>query len=233
MATIRIFIPLYNAEEYILETLNSVKSQTFQDWDCVISDDKSTDNSVEIVKKFIEGDSRFKLLLNEKHLSVASNWNLSKANNNSLATKILCSDDVLYPHCLEYQIKLLNEYKTSIVFNRRDILLPSGRKISPQTPSYVKSINANDAFAIYVKSGRNIFGEPISALIRTKDLLESEGFSESHQYTLDLSGYHEISKNKQVTFDKEIVGFFRVSKSQWSYKIRHKQNSAQIGRAHV
>ena len=113
MATIRIFIPLYNAEEYILETLNSVKAQTFQDWDCVISDDKSTDNSVEIVKKFIEGDSRFKLLLNEKHLSVASNWNLSKANNNSLATKILCSDDVLYPHCLEHQIKLFNQQLTA------------------------------------------------------------------------------------------------------------------------
>ena len=143
-------------------------------------------------------------------------------------SKILCSDDVLYPHCLEHQIKLFNEYKTSIVFNRRDILLPSGRKISPQTPSYVKSINANDAFAIYIKSGRNIFGEPVSALIRTKDLLESEGFSDLHQYTLDLSGYYEISKNKQVTFDKEIVGFFRVSKAQWSYKIRHKQNSAQL-----
>ena len=85
---VSIIIPLYNKEKFISQTLNSILSQTFQDWDCFISDDKSTDNSVEIVKKFIEGDSRFKLLLNEKHLSVASNWNLSKANNESLKTAV-------------------------------------------------------------------------------------------------------------------------------------------------
>ena len=63
MATIRVFIPLFNAEDYILETLKSVVAQTFTDWDCVISDDKSTDKSVEIVQNFIKDDSRFKLSL--------------------------------------------------------------------------------------------------------------------------------------------------------------------------
>jgi hypothetical protein len=159
---------------------------------------------------------------------VASNWNLSKLNNNSVATKILCSDDVLYPTCLENQLKVLKENNTSAVFSRRDIILPNGRKITPNMPKYVKRTSAKEAFGIYIKSGRNIFGEPVSALFDTRDLLESNGFSELHQYTLDLSGYFEITKNKYVSFDKEVVGYFRVSKKQWSYRIKHNQNLAQL-----
>jgi glycosyltransferase involved in cell wall biosynthesis len=228
LATIRVFIPLFNAEDYILETLKSVVAQTYTDWDCVISDDKSTDKSIEIVKNFIKDDSRFKLILNEKHLNVAANWNLSKSQNQSTATKILCSDDVLYPNCLKHQFEILTKNKTSAVFSRRDIVFPNGRKITPHVPIYSNSITANEAFALYVKSGRNIFGEPVSALFNTRDLLESNGFSELHQYTLDLSGYFEITKNKRISFDKEIVGYFRVSKQQWSFRIKHIQNSAQL-----
>jgi len=228
LATVRIFIPLFNAQDYVLETLKSVSAQTLTDWDCVISDDKSTDKSVEIVKQYIKNDSRFHLILNEKHLNVASNWNLSKLNNNSVATKILCSDDVLYPTCLENQLTVLKENNTSAVFSRRDIILPNGRKITPNMPKYVERISAKEAFGIYIKSGRNIFGEPVSALFNTRDLLESNGFSELHQYTLDLSGYFEITKNKYVSFDKEVVGYFRVSKKQWSYRIKHDQNMAQL-----
>ena len=228
LATVRIFIPLFNAQDYVLETLKSVSAQTFTDWDCVISDDKSTDNSVEIVKQYIKEDSRFHLILNEKHLNVATNWNLSKSNNNSVATKILCSDDVIYPNCIEHQLKILEENRTSAVFNRRDILLPNQKKITPRTLLNASLISAKEAFEIYIRAGRNIFGEPVSALFNTKDLLESNGFSEFHKYTLDLSGYFEITKNKFVSFDKDVVGFFRVSKNQWSFELKNNQNSAQL-----
>ena len=228
LATVRIFIPLFNAQDYVLETLKSVSAQTFTDWDCVISDDKSTDNSVEIVKQYIKEDSRFHLILNEKHLNVATNWNLSKSNNNSVATKILCSDDVIYPNCIEHQLKILEENRTSAVFSRRDILLPNQKKITPRTLVNASLISAKEAFEIYIRAGRNIFGEPVSALFNTKDLLESNGFSEFHKYTLDLSGYFEITKNKFVSFDKDVVGFFRVSKNQWSFELKNNQNSAQL-----
>ena len=228
MATVRIFIPLFNAQDYIVETLQSVANQTYPDWDCVISDDKSTDNSVEIVQKFIKTDPRFTLILNEKHLNVAANWNLCKKNNGSFATKLLCSDDVLYPNCISHQLKVLEDNQTSAAFSRRDIVLPSGRKITPHSPLYANKLTSKKGFELYIKSGRNIFGEPVSALFKTKDLLESNGFSELHQYTLDLSGYFEITKNKSISLDKEIVGFFRVSKKQWSYRIKHNQNSAQL-----
>src|SRR5690606_9906317 len=57
-----IIIPLYNREDYILETLSSVKAQTFTNWECIVVDDGSDDSSYQITQNFIADDSRFKLL---------------------------------------------------------------------------------------------------------------------------------------------------------------------------
>ena len=57
---ISIITTSYNYEEYIKETIESVISQTFQDWEMVIVDDGSKDNSVEVIKSYMEKDSRIK-----------------------------------------------------------------------------------------------------------------------------------------------------------------------------
>jgi glycosyltransferase involved in cell wall biosynthesis len=55
-------IPAYNAEKYIKECLNSIKHQTFQNWKCIIVNDGSTDNTLSIIEKFAESDTRFSYL---------------------------------------------------------------------------------------------------------------------------------------------------------------------------
>lgn len=224
MATVRIFIPLFNAKDYIAETLKSVVSQKYTDWDCVISDDESTDNSVEVVQDVIKSDSRFSLILNKRANSVAESWNRSMINNTSFATKIICSDDYMYDFCLQHQMNILKSTDSSAVFSRRTIKLPSGRTFEPSIPKYGLEISSFEAFSIYLKSGRNIFGEPVSALFRTTDLIQSKGFSSDRKFSLDLGGYAEITKNKKISLDKKVVGVFRVSKNQWSYRVRKLQN---------
>lgn len=58
---ISIVVPLYNKEKVILNTLSTVSSQDYQDWECVIVDDGSTDNSVQVVRDYISSDQRFVL----------------------------------------------------------------------------------------------------------------------------------------------------------------------------
>jgi hypothetical protein len=55
--------------------------------------------------------------------------------------------------------------------------------------------------------------------------VKSEGFYPKFEYALDTSGYMAISRGHEVTFDNSIVGAFRVSKNQWSYKLKRKQFS--------
>ena len=59
---VSIITPCYNAEKYIAETIKSVRNQTYQNWEMLICDDCSTDNSAEIIKEFCTKDNRIKYL---------------------------------------------------------------------------------------------------------------------------------------------------------------------------
>ena len=101
ISEILVFVPTYNSEKYLRQCLDSVLQQTFIDWQCVISDDASTDKSVEIAREYEKIDSRFKVLTHENNVGAANNWNRAKENNNSFATKILCADDYLLKDALK------------------------------------------------------------------------------------------------------------------------------------
>ena len=223
ISEILVFVPTYNSEKYLRQCLDSVLQQTFQDWQCVISDDASTDKSVEIAREYEKIDSRFKVLTHEKNVGAANNWNRAKENNNSFATKILCADDYLLKDALKEQLDILHKNQTAIVFSERCIVFPGGKKIHPRLPKYASNISFNDAFKFYINLGRNIFGEPVTALFRTDLFVKSEGFYPKFEYSLDTSGYMAIARGHNVTFDNSVVGAFRVSKSQWSHKLKGKQ----------
>ena len=223
ISEILVFVPTYNSEKYLRQCLDSVLQQTFQDWQCVISDDASTDKSVEIAREYEKIDSRFKVLTHEKNVGAANNWNRAKENNNSFATKILCADDYLLKDALTEQLDILHKNQTAIVFSERYIVFPSGKKLHPRLPKYASNISFNHAFKFYINLGRNIFGEPVTALFRTDLFVKSEGFYPKFEYSLDTSGYMAIARGHDVTFDNSIVGAFRVSKSQWSHKLKGKQ----------
>ena len=223
ISEILVFVPTYNSEKYLRQCLDSVLQQTFQDWQCVISDDASTDKSVEIAREYEKMDSRFKVLTYEKNVGAANNWNRAKENNNSFATKILCADDYLLKDALKEQVDILQRNQTAIVFSERYIVFPSGKKLHPRLPKYASKISFNDAFKFYINLGRNIFGEPVTALFRTDLFVQSEGFYPKFEYSLDTSGYMAIARGHDVTFDSSVVGAFRVSKSQWSHKLKGKQ----------
>ena len=223
ISEILVFVPTYNSEKYLRQCLDSVLQQTFQDWQCVISDDASTDKSVEIAREYEKIDSRFKVLTHEQNVGAANNWNRAKENNNSFATKILCADDYLLKDALQEQLDILQRNQTAIVFSERYIVFPSGKKLHPRLPKYASNISFNDAFKFYINLGRNIFGEPVSALFRSDLFVKSEGFYPKFEYSLDTSGYMAIARGHDVTFDNSIVGAFRVSKSQWSHKLKGKQ----------
>ena len=223
ISEILVFVPTYNSEKYLKQCLDSVLQQTFQDWQCVISDDASTDKSVEIAREYEKIDSRFKVLTHEQNVGAANNWNRAKENNNSFATKILCADDYLLKDALQEQLDILQRNQTAIVFSERYIVFPSGKKLHPRLPKYASKISFNDAFKFYINLGRNIFGEPVTALFRTDLFVKSEGFYPKFEYSLDTSGYMAIARGHDVTFDSSVVGAFRVSKSQWSHKLKGKQ----------
>lgn len=117
---IAIFMPTYNAEFYVGEALESILSQTEEDFIIVISDDCSTDRTVDVIRSYMKKDSnRIILLQNEVNLGPTKNFNmiLDYIESNIVCKYIsfFAGDDLMLPERLATHKKILNEQENSIM----------------------------------------------------------------------------------------------------------------------
>jgi len=104
---VSIIIPNYNSAEHITETLTSVTNQTYSNWECIVVDDYSTDNSVEIVNKFVNRYPNKIFLVQNKKKGACAARNLGFKKSNGSFIQYLDSDDLLSFDKIEKQIKIL------------------------------------------------------------------------------------------------------------------------------
>ena len=102
---VSIVMPSYNTEKYVRETIDSVIAQTYTNWELIIVDDCSTDNSVQVIKSI--GDFRIKLLINEKNSGAAVSRNKALREARGKWIAFLDSDDLWVNDKLEKQIKFM------------------------------------------------------------------------------------------------------------------------------
>ena len=104
---VSIIIPNYNKSKYIEETISSVLNQVYKDWECIIIDDFSSDNSVSLISSLITNDKRFSLIknLNNKGANFSRNLGLKKSKGDFLI--FLDADDVLHQNCLSSRVDIL------------------------------------------------------------------------------------------------------------------------------
>jgi len=105
---VSIIVPCYNAEKFIAETLDSVLNQTYENWECVIVDDGSTDRSSEIMRQYQNKDSRFKCIFGENK-GVATARNTAIAASSGCYILPLDADDLIAPKYIEDAVKVLDE----------------------------------------------------------------------------------------------------------------------------
>lgn len=106
---VTVFIPVYNREKYIAAAIESVLAQSFTDFELLLIDDGSTDNSVKVVRSYT--DPRVRLVCNEGH------WGIPRTRNHGLHLArgeyiaMLDSDDCAYPSRLEKQVAFLDRHR--------------------------------------------------------------------------------------------------------------------------
>ncbi len=112
---VSIITPNWNCANLILETIRSVKAQTYPNWEIIIVDDCSTDNSNKVVESYMAEDGRIRFLKNDKNFGAAlsRNYALREAKGRWIA--FLDSDDLWEPKKLEKQLRFMveNGYKFS------------------------------------------------------------------------------------------------------------------------
>ena len=107
MSRVRIVVPVYNAKDYIKDLLVSILCQTFEDWECYLIDDGSTDGTKDIIESFLN-DKRFHYVYQENQgASVARNRGIEGCKTEYI---YFCdADDELYPLLLEKSIEALDK----------------------------------------------------------------------------------------------------------------------------
>lgn len=114
---VSIIIPSYNREHLIEETLDSVLGQTYTNWECIVVDDGSDDNTKEIINSYSEKDKRFKFYnrprARKNGASACRNYGLEKSKGELI--QFLDSDDLLAKNKLEEQVKFYKPQEFSLI----------------------------------------------------------------------------------------------------------------------
>ena len=126
---VSIITPSYNSEKFIKETINSVISQTYKNWEMIIVDDVSSDNSCEIIELYSKKDNRIKLIKLEKNSgpAVARNRAIQEAKGRYIA--FLDSDDLWHKDKLTKQLSFMQEQDIALSYTSYYRIKETSRKI--------------------------------------------------------------------------------------------------------
>jgi glycosyltransferase involved in cell wall biosynthesis len=228
---VSIITPTYNSEKYISETIQSIQAQTHTNWELLITDDCSTDQTIKTVKRFQENDSRIRLYKLEKNqgAGIARNNSIIKATGRYIA---FCdSDDQWKPAKLEKQVKFMKTHKLAFTYTSYETINEEGKligKVSSPTNLILQDMLRNNYVgcltAIY---DTEIIGKQLMSDIRKRQdwvlwlkifkiIKQTKGMSESLALYRDRS--NSISSNKAqmikytwIVYNKELK--FSRSKS--------------------
>lgn len=106
---ITILIPVFNREKYIAECIESALNQTYENYEIVIVDNASTDTTATICKDFAIKNSKIRFFENHENIGPVKNWQSCAREARGELSKILFSDDLLLPNCLEEMVAHMND----------------------------------------------------------------------------------------------------------------------------
>ncbi|AJI54003.1 glycosyltransferase family 2 protein [Francisella philomiragia] len=144
---VSIITPSYNSEKYISNTIESVITQTYQNWEMIIVDDCSTDSSCDIAEKYTQKDTRIKLIKLNKNSGPAKARNRAIKEAKGRYISFLDSDDVWYSHKLEQQVQFMESNNLSVTCSSYYTIDANGKKnstrIVPEKILYSDMLKSN------------------------------------------------------------------------------------------
>lgn len=218
---VSICIPAYNSARFIARTINSALNQTYENIEVVVVDDKSSDDTVEVVRAI--GDTRVRLICNEENLGMTGNWN--RCINEALGEyiKLIPADDVVYDTCVEKSVAILEKNTdVSLVIVGTDLINNEDKIIGAYAHWPKEGIFDGKKIAKKSVMLNNFFGNPVCALFRKEDFVKSGGFDEDIPYILDFDLWLSLSSFGKVAVIKEKLSGFRVRKDSNTGKLTGK-----------
>jgi glycosyltransferase involved in cell wall biosynthesis len=214
-------IPVYNGAQYLDACLSSVAAQTFKDYEIILVDDKSTDNSCQIIQSILEKDQRIVFYRNEETLGLVGNWNKCVSLSSGKWIKFLFQDDYWSIDCLQ---KVYDKTESvDFIFHGRNFYFENGvdeflvrfyqsENVSDFAPIRNKQvIDANEISKIIAKNPPfNFFGEP-SNIAFSKHVVSHVGtFDDRLVQLCDYEMWARITTNYNTCYIADKLSTFRI-----------------------
>ena len=217
---VSVVVPVYNVRSYIEKALISLERQSFQEFEVVVVNDGSTDDTAEVVKPFVVRDSRFQLLYKQNGgLASARNYGIRNARAEYIA--LLDGDDAYEPDKLATHVARLDSAtEIGVVYSASRIISEDGH------PTFMhlsgKPIRSNPLLALLCK---NFIGHGSNAVFRRSIWDEVGEFDEALRSSEDIDFWLKIAATQRWRFYREpqILCSYRVRQSGLSFDVMQMQ----------
>ena len=207
---VSVVTPVYNGEEFLDECIQSVVGQTYQNFEYIIVNNCSTDNSYAIAQKYAEQDARVRVVDNTEFLTALQNFNhsLRQISPKSVYCKVIHADDWIYPDCLEKMVALAEANPSvGIVGSYR---LVNDRVESDGLPYQRTVISGREIARMNLLSGPYTFGSPSALLIRSDLIRRKEKFYNEAHIGADTEACLELLQDCDFGFVHQVLSFYRI-----------------------
>ncbi len=217
---VSIITPSFNASRFIAKSIESVLNQTYQNWELLITDDCSIDNSVEIIASYTNKDSRIRLFPLKSNVGAAAARNVSIKNSMGRYIAFLDSDDTWMPEKLERQIAFMQQKGYAFTCSAYDQMSERGEKQNkiidvPQNISYHQYLRNTIIVCLTVIIDRRQTGDFTMPIIRSSHdmalwlLIMKRGFK-CYGFNEVLATYRLVSASNSSKKIKAVQDVWKV-----------------------
>lgn len=208
---VSVLMPSYNSEKFIGIAIQSVLNSTYTNFELIITDDKSTDNTYKIAKSFQEKDARVSVYLNDKNYGDYPNRNKAASYAQGKYLKYVDHDDFIYPHGLEQLVYYMEQFPEAGY--GLTLTLQDNNKPFPFT------LNPEEAYQRHYFKKAIFNKSPLGAIIR-KEIFEQVGGFCNEKFIGDFDIWHKLSSKSSVLLMHGGVCWYRIHPGQESHKMR-------------
>lgn len=210
---VSVCIPAYNNADTIIETMQSVLAQTYRQLELIVVDDRSSDDTWQIVQQFRQetGDERLLVYQNDKNLGMAGNWNRCMELCRGDYIKLLCADDLIHETLLEREVAVMEEYpEVNLVQTDTRFVDMNGRTTGFYRRYHQSGVVDGKKACRFSVFTRDYLGAPLANLIRRSAYETWGGFDPSFVFIIDYDFFMRICCRSQIYIIHEPLNSFRI-----------------------
>jgi len=206
---VSVCVPTYNYGNYIAETIESVLAQNFTDFELLIIDDCSKDQTAHVVESYARQDPRIRFIVNKVNLGMVENWNSCIAEARGEYIKFVFGDDLLAsPDAVGRMVFLLdNDNSVSLVCSARNLIDESSNVIKIESHFDTGIMEGTDVINRCLPSQGNLIGEPSVVMFRKNQA--GLGFNAKYKQIVDLEMWFHLLEQGRFAFINEPLCSFR------------------------